>query len=127
MTPSKAERLRTSLTLQQIELERQFMNDAPLTYCEKKAQTELDALKAENERLKHEHQYWQEAHSELRTRAEQAEARVQVLTDGLHAAVRELEQVNSIKDGQPLVSHNLLCNLRELLAEGQALTAPVEP
>lgn len=38
------------------------------------------------------------------------------MEDGLHAAVRELERVNNIENGHPLVSHNLLYNLRGLLA-----------
>ena len=40
----------------------------------------------------------------------------QRMEDGLHAAVRELERVNNINDGQPLVSHNLLNSLRGLVA-----------
>lgn len=37
------------------------------------------------------------------------------MEDGLYSAIQELERVNSIKDGHPLVSHNLLYNLRNLL------------
>jgi hypothetical protein len=37
------------------------------------------------------------------------------MEDGLYSAIRELERVNIVRDGQPLVSHNLLNYLRELL------------
>ena len=49
-------------------------------------------------------------------RAREMHVHAQKMEDGLHAAVRELERVNNIKDGQPLVSHNLLYNLRGLLS-----------
>lgn len=39
----------------------------------------------------------------------------QRMEDGLHLAVSELDRVNNTKDGQPLVSHNLLYGLRGLL------------
>lgn len=39
----------------------------------------------------------------------------QEMEDGLRAALRELDRVNNVKDGQPLVSHNLLYNLRSRL------------
>jgi len=37
------------------------------------------------------------------------------LAEGLRSAIKELERVDNVKDGQPLVSHNLMLNLRQLL------------
>lgn len=36
---------------------------------------------------------------------------IEGLVCGLEGAIKELERINNIKDGQPLVSHNLLYNL----------------
>ncbi|HYG24495.1 MAG TPA: hypothetical protein VEH04_17080 [Verrucomicrobiae bacterium] len=57
-----------------------------------------------------------EVHRELGIDYNQsAGAAIRALKTGLGAAVRELERVNNVKDGHPLVSHNLLYNLRNLL------------
>lgn len=37
------------------------------------------------------------------------------LLAALEGAIAELERVNNVKDGQPLVSHNLLADLRQIL------------
>lgn len=57
-----------------------------------------------------------ELYNDDNRRAHEMLVHARKMEDGLHAAVRELERVNNIKDGQPLVSHNLLYNLRGLLA-----------
>jgi len=57
-----------------------------------------------------------ELYNDDNRRAHELLAHARKMEDGLHAAVRELERVDSAKDGHPLVSHNLLYNLRGLLA-----------
>lgn len=48
-------------------------------------------------------------------RAHEMHHHAQRMEDGLISAVRELERVNNTEAGRPLVSHNLLYNLRNLL------------
>ena len=57
-----------------------------------------------------------ELYNDDNRRAHELLVHARKLEEGLHDAVRELERVNNVKDGHPLVSHNLLCNLRGLLA-----------
>jgi len=37
----------------------------------------------------------------------------------LGSALRELERINNVKDGMPLVGHNLRCAIRAALGEGE--------
>jgi hypothetical protein len=49
-------------------------------------------------------------------RCEKLERENANLHGALKAAILELDRVNTVKDGHPLVSHNLLYNLRQLCA-----------
>lgn len=57
-----------------------------------------------------------ELYNDDNRRAHEMLVHARKMEEGLYAAVRELERVNNIKDGQPIVSHNLLYNLSGLLA-----------
>jgi hypothetical protein len=39
------------------------------------------------------------------------------IIDALRSAVRELQRIDTVKDGHPLVSHGLMCNLVNTLGE----------
>lgn len=58
----------------------------------------------------------QELYNDPARRHAETVSHARKMEDGLYAAVRELERVNNMKDDHPLVSHNLLYNLRGLLA-----------
>lgn len=51
----------------------------------------------------------------LRTRLLALEGQNAGLVKGIGSAIRELVRVNDVKDGQPMVSHNLLINLQALI------------
>lgn len=60
------------------------------------------------------------AHAAMVNRAEKAEAQCGELREVLQSAMREIERINNLKDGQPLASHNLLYNLRGIIEKGGA-------
>ena len=57
-----------------------------------------------------------ELYNDENRRAHELLVHARKMEDGLHAAIRELERVDNVKDGHPLVSHNLMYNLRGIVA-----------
>lgn len=70
-----------------------------------KMRHDLVAARARINQLEGEREHWR-----LSSVCREKDARVKQLEAALSSCITELERINQIKDGQPLVSHNLLRN-----------------